>query len=138
MVAYIAWLIPFERVLYKLSAIRGPSEDLAPWLWKSAEKGVWTTDELSLRFALFTGVHMTLKLTVLSYRHIVIEFGRRIKGLVIRQIEIDAADRAGGVGDFDHDPVTGEVCERQYIDYVWDLQAIHGSTIARNYYVLTL
>ena len=83
MVAYIAWLIPFERVLYKLSAIRGPSEDLAPWLWKSAEKGVWTTDELSLRFALFTGVHMTLKLTVLSYRHIVIEFGRRIKGLVI-------------------------------------------------------
>jgi hypothetical protein len=30
MVAYIVWLILFERVLYKLSAIRGPSEDLAP------------------------------------------------------------------------------------------------------------
>jgi hypothetical protein len=99
---------------------------------------VWTTDKLSSRLALFTGVHMTLKLIVSSYRHITIEFGRRIKGLVIRQIEIDAADRAGEVGDFDYDLVTGEVCERQYIDYVWDLQVTHGSIITRNYYVLTL
>jgi hypothetical protein len=79
---------------------------------------VWTIDKLSSHLALFTGVHITLKLTISSYRHIVIEFGRRIKGLVIRQIEIDAADRAGGVSDFDHDPVTGEVRERQYIDYI--------------------
>jgi hypothetical protein len=81
---------------------------------------------------------MTLKLTVSNYRHIAIEFSRRIKGLVIRQIEIDAVNRAGGVGDFDYNLVTGEVCERQYIDYVWDLQATYGSIIARNHYVLTL
>ena len=81
---------------------------------------------------------MTLKLTVLSYRHIAIEFSRRIKRLMIRQIEIDAVDKAGRVDDFDHDPITGEVREQQYIDYVWDLQATYNSTIARNYYTLTL
>jgi hypothetical protein len=56
-----------------------------------------------------------------NYRYIAIEFGQRIKGLVIRQIEIDAIDKAGRVGDFDHDLVIGEVYERQYIDYIWDL-----------------
>jgi hypothetical protein len=73
-----------------------------------------------------------------NYWHIAIEFGQRIKGLMIRQIEIDAIDKAGRVGDFDYDPVTGEVYERQYIDYIWDLQTTYGSTIACNYYVLTL
>jgi hypothetical protein len=125
-------------MLHKLSAIRGPSEDLALWLWKSAEKGLWDTDELSLRLALFTSVYMKLKLTVSSYRHIVIEFGQRIKGLVIRQVEIDAASRNEGVSDFDYDPVTGEVLERQRIDYVWDLQATYSSIVAQNHYVLTL
>jgi hypothetical protein len=57
---------------------------------------------------------------------------------MIRQIEIDAVDKAGRVDDFDHDPITGEVREQQYIDYVWDLQATYNSTIARNYYTLTL
>jgi hypothetical protein len=81
---------------------------------------------------------MKLKLTVSSYWHIAIEFGRRIKGLVIRQIEIDAAGRNEGVGDFDYDPVTGEVLERQRIDYVWNLQTTHGSIVAQNHYTLTL
>jgi hypothetical protein len=40
MVAYVAWLLPFEKVLHRLSVIRGPSETINPWLWKSTEKGI--------------------------------------------------------------------------------------------------
>jgi hypothetical protein len=29
-VAYIAWLLPFEKVLHRLAGIRGPSESLDP------------------------------------------------------------------------------------------------------------
>jgi hypothetical protein len=39
-VAYIAWLLPFEKVLHRLAGVRRPSDSLDPWIWKSAEKGI--------------------------------------------------------------------------------------------------
>lgn len=136
MVAYIAWLLPFERVVHRLSGIRGPSDSLGPWLWKSAEKGMWATDELSRRLGLLTGTHLGVRLTVASYRHVAIEFGRRIKGLLIRQREVE-------VGDDDEvedmiDPGTGERRSRRRTEHIWDLQATHGSNIARRHYGLTV
>ncbi|KAM0079685.1 hypothetical protein ACKRZS_008175, partial [Fusarium odoratissimum] len=83
MVAYIAWLLPFEKVLHRLSGIRGPSEAINPWLWKSAEKGLWDTAKLSKQLALVTCAQIGVQLTVSSYRHVAIEMGRRIKGLIV-------------------------------------------------------
>ncbi|KAG8664052.1 uncharacterized protein FPOAC1_014119 [Fusarium poae] len=136
MVAYVAWLLPFEKVLHRLSGIRGPSEAISPWLWKSAEKGIWDTAKLSKQLALVTGVQIGVQLTVSSYRHVAIEMGRRIKGLIVQQVELEAA-----VADSDDeaaDPLTGEAHRRPKVEYVWDIQATHGSRIARNHYAVNL
>ncbi|KAF6517699.1 hypothetical protein HZS61_003260 [Fusarium oxysporum f. sp. conglutinans] len=92
MVAYIAWLLPFEKVLHRLAGIRGPSDSLDPWIWKSAEKGIWDTAILSKQLALVSGVEIGARLTVSSYRHVAVEMGRKIKGLIIRQIDLEAAE----------------------------------------------
>ncbi|PCD25888.1 hypothetical protein AU210_012322 [Fusarium oxysporum f. sp. radicis-cucumerinum] len=136
MVAYIAWLLPFEKVLHRLSGIRGPSEAINPWLWKSAEKGLWDTAKLSKQLALVTGAQIGVQLTVSSYRHVAIEMGRRIKGLIVQQVELEAA-----VADSDDeaaDPLTGEAHRQPKVEYVWDIQATHGSRIARNHYAVNL
>ncbi|KAK2925351.1 hypothetical protein FoTM2_015631 [Fusarium oxysporum f. sp. vasinfectum] len=136
MVAYIAWLLPFEKVLHRLSGIRGPSEAISPWLWKSAAKGLWDTSKLSKQLALVTGAQIGVQLTVSSYRHVAIEMGRRIKGLIVQQVELEAA-----VADSDDeaaDPLTGEAHRQPKVEYVWDIQATHGSRIARNHYAVNL
>ncbi|KAL9560703.1 hypothetical protein ACKAV7_015194 [Fusarium commune] len=92
MVAYIAWLLPFEKVLHRLAGIRGPSDSLDPWIWKSAEKGIWDTAILSKQLALVSGVEIRARLTVSSYWHVAVEMGRKIKGLIIRQIDLEAAE----------------------------------------------
>jgi hypothetical protein len=138
-VAYITWLIPFEKVVHKLSGIRGPSDKLGPWLWKTAEQGLWNTEHLSKQLSLLTGTHLGVSLTVSSYRHIAIEFRRRIKGLVIRQNELDTV-RARGDDDIDEhfDPLTGKSRKQQQVKYIWDLQAMHSSLIARNHYTVNI
>ncbi|KAF4448142.1 ATP-dependent DNA helicase PIF1, partial [Fusarium austroafricanum] len=136
MVAYIAWLLPFEKVLHRLSGIQGPSEAINPWLWKSAEKGLWDTAKLSKQLALVTGAQIGVQLTVSSYRHVAIEMGRQIKGLIVQQVELEAA-----VADSDDeaaDPLTGEARRQPKVEYVWDIQATHGSRIARNHYAVNL
>jgi hypothetical protein len=139
MVAYIAWLIPFEKVVHKLSGIRGPSDKLGPWLWKTAEQGLWNTEHLSKQLSLLTGTHLGVSLTVSTYRHMAIEFGRRIKGLVIRQNELDAVGAGGDDDDDEHiDPLTGESRKQQQVEYIWDLQATHSSLIARNHYAVNI
>ncbi|PNP83695.1 hypothetical protein FNYG_02966 [Fusarium nygamai] len=118
MVAYIAWLLPFEKVLHRLSGIRGPSEAISPWLWKSAEKGLWDTAKLSKQLALVTGAQLGVQLTVSSYRHVAIEMGRRIKGLIVQQVELEAA-----VADSDDeaaDPLTGEAHRQPKVEYYAD------------------
>jgi hypothetical protein len=136
MVAYIAWLLPFEKVLHRLAGIRGPSESLDPWIWKSAEKGIWDTAVLSKQLALVSGVEIGARLTVSSYRHVAVEMGRKIKGLIIRQIDLEAAE-----ADSDNevaDPMTGERRRQPRVEYVWDSQATHGSRIARGHYGVNL
>jgi len=76
MVAYIAWLLLFKKVLHKLSGIRGPGESLEPWIWKMAAHGLWDTECLSKDLCLLTGLHLGVELGVLNYRHVAIEFGR--------------------------------------------------------------
>ncbi|KAG7408575.1 hypothetical protein Forpe1208_v012130 [Fusarium oxysporum f. sp. rapae] len=136
MVAYIAWLLPFEKVLHRLAGIRGPSDSLDPWVWKSAEKGIWDTAILSKQLALVSGVEIGARLTVSSYRHVAVEMGRKIKGLIIRQIDLEAAE-----ADSDNevaDPITGERRRQPRVEYVWDSQATHGSRIARGHYGVNL
>jgi hypothetical protein len=136
MVAYIAWLLPFEKVLHRLAGIRGPSDSLDPWIWKSAEKGIWDTAILSKQLALVSGVEIGARLTVSNYRHVAVEMGRKIKGLIIRQIDLEAAE-----ADSDNevaDPITGERRRQPRVEYVWDSQATHGSRIARGHYGVNL
>lgn len=76
-VALIAWVL---LSLHQVSSIRGPSDTLGPWLWKSAEKGRWDTTVLSGQLGLLTGEYLGVRLTVQSYRHAAIKPGRRIKG----------------------------------------------------------
>ncbi|KLP12887.1 Uncharacterized protein LW94_14400 [Fusarium fujikuroi] len=136
MVAYIAWLLPFEKVLHRLGGIRGPSDSLDPWIWKSAEKGIWDTAILSKQLALVSGVEIGARLTVSSYRHVAVEMGRKIKGLIIRQMDLEAAE-----ADSDNevaDPITGERHRQPRVEYIWDSQATHGSRIARGHYGVNL
>lgn len=137
MVAYVAWLVPLEQVLHRLSGIRGPADTLQPWLWKDASKGLWSTDDLSRRLDTLTSTHVGVRLTVASYRHVAIELGRHIKGLVVRQMEMDAT---GGGNECEEwmDPQTGELRQQPLVDYVWDLQATHGSRIAASHYALSV
>ncbi|KAL7940361.1 P-loop containing nucleoside triphosphate hydrolase protein [Trichoderma barbatum] len=130
MVAYIAWLLPFEKAVHKLSGIRGLSEKLGLWHWKTAEHRLWNTERLSKHLGLLTGIHLGVELGVLNYRHVAIELGRRIKGLVIRQLELDGIEAAGDSDDDGHfDPLTGESRKQQRTEYIWDLQATHGSLL---------
>ncbi|KAK5996336.1 hypothetical protein PT974_03092 [Cladobotryum mycophilum] len=139
MVAYIAWLLPFEKVLHKLSGIRGPSEALEPWVWKTAEQGIWNTERLSKQLGLLTGTHLGTSLGVANYRHVAIEFGRRIKGLVIQQLELEGVEAAGDDNEDDcTDPLTGKTRKQERVEYVWDLQATHGSLVARNHYAVNV
>ncbi|KAF4420589.1 ATP-dependent DNA helicase PIF1, partial [Fusarium austroafricanum] len=64
------------------------------------------------------------------------KIGRQIKGLIVQQVELEAA-----VADSDDeaaDPLTGEARRQPKVEYVWDIQATHGSRIARNHYAVNL
>ncbi|RYP57715.1 hypothetical protein DL771_011427 [Monosporascus sp. 5C6A] len=161
MVAYVAWLLPFEKMLLlgarpggggggggSATAAGGDAgaagaASLEEWLWKDERKSRWETPELSRQLASATGRHVGVELTVADYRHVAIELGRKIRGLVIRQLEVDmaaddgqAADGEAGDGGYE-DPATGEV-RRRRMEYVWDLQATYGSVTAQQHYALDI
>jgi hypothetical protein len=70
------------------------------------------------------------------YRPIAIEMGRRIRGLVAKQLksQIEDEDEDDNV---DIDPTIGELvdCGGSW-NIVWDLQSTHGTWIARQYYAV--
>ncbi|RYP58973.1 hypothetical protein DL771_011043 [Monosporascus sp. 5C6A] len=152
MIAYVAWLLPFERMLAARAGARGASASasLDEWLWKDGRKGRWETAELSKQLASATGRHVGVELTVADYRHVAIELGRKIRGLVVRQLEVDmgaddggqAADgEAGGGGGCGYgyeNAATGKARERRKMEYIWDLQATHSSAIAQQHYALDI
>ncbi len=137
LVAYIAWLLPFEAMLSAVAGARGPSASLAPWLWKDGRKGRWETEVLSKQLAEATRAGLGVALTASGYRHVAIELGRQIRGLVVRQVELAMgepvdADHPAGV----EDEATGEARDAKRLEYVWDLQATHSSAIARQHYAV--
>lgn len=107
MVAYMAWVVPFVQLLHDETGIAGPSESLTPYLWKDARHGLHDTAALSVGLARLFGSHTGVELGVSSYRHFAIALGRRIKGVVIRQAEVDMGDRAADDSMTAGDTVTG-------------------------------
>ncbi|VTT56146.1 unnamed protein product [Fusarium fujikuroi] len=87
---------------------------------------------LSKQLALVSGVEIGALLTVSSYRHVAVEIGRKIKGLIIWQMDLEAAeaDSNNKVAN----PITGKRRRQLRVEYVWDSQATHGSRIARGHY----
>jgi hypothetical protein len=91
---------------------------------------------LSERSASLTGQHIGIKLTVAAYRHVAIGLGRKIKVLVIRQMEMEMGKRQETENGIGENPTTGEWREDGKTEYIWDLQLTHGSVITRAYYAL--
>jgi superfamily II DNA helicase RecQ len=136
MVAYVTWLLPWEEMLHKVTKIPGPSKELRSYMWKDARKGMWETQQLSDSMASLTGRHMGVELMVSDYRHFAILLGRKIKEIVIREVEVEMGEQQDGDDMLGVDPTTGERRHKVKMDYIWDLQATHGSAIARRHYAL--
>lgn len=135
MIAYIAWVIPFEQHLHEEMGIAGVDDSLISYLWKDARYGLHDTAVLSTGLAQLFGTHTGVELGVSAYRHFAITLARKIKGIVIRQVEVEIGDRA--VDDsMGGDQVTGAPQKKAKLDYIWDLQATHGSELARLRYAL--
>lgn len=70
------------------------------------------------------------------YRAVAIEMGRKIRGLVMRQLEgkMEDEDEDDSV---EIDPITGEPvdCGGSW-NIIWDLQSTHGTRIARQHYAV--
>jgi hypothetical protein len=97
---------------------------------------MWETPQLSERLASLTGQHIGIKLTVAAYRHVAIGLGRKIKGLVIRRVEIEMGERQETENGVGKDTTTGERRESGKMGYIWNLQSTHGSAVARGHYAL--
>jgi superfamily II DNA helicase RecQ len=161
MIAYIAWLAPVEELLLRQEALaaavgrrssaaaaRAQRSDAASqrlrtaqllqdgWLWMDARpgfKGRWETAELSRRLVSLTGRFAGIELGVADYRHVSIEMGRKIKGLVVKQVEAvdDDRDWEDGAGD-------EELTRLNKFDFVFDLQSTHGRRIAARHYAVNM
>jgi superfamily II DNA helicase RecQ len=136
MVAYVTWVMPWEEMLHEVTKIPGPSKDLRSSMWKDGRKGMWETAQLSDSMASLTGRHMGVELMVSDYRHFAIVLGRKIKEIVIREVEVEMGEQQDGDDMLGVDPTTGERRHKIKMDYIWDLQATHGSAIARRHYAL--
>jgi hypothetical protein len=119
-VAYVTWVIPFERFLCQQTGAALPAADEDHWLWKDASAGAgkwarWDTSTLSAELKKLTGRGLGVELTTSAYRHVAIEIGRKIRGLVVRQAEAGIGGGGGGNNDYDDyddddapDAMTGE------------------------------
>jgi hypothetical protein len=71
---------------------------------------------LSKQLALISGIEIGAQLTVSSYQHVAMEIGRKIKGLIIQQIDLKAAE-----ADSDNEvanPITGKQRWQPRVKYV--------------------
>ncbi|EXK77042.1 hypothetical protein FOQG_18233 [Fusarium oxysporum f. sp. raphani 54005] len=135
-VAYIAWLLPTERVLRRECQLAEPRGEQLEYMWRDGSSPVWETDRLSRKLARIMQAGTGVRLGVGRYRAIAIEMGRRIRGLVMKQLEgkMDDEDEDDNV---EIDPITGEPvdCGGSW-NIVWDLQSTHGTRIARQHYAV--
>jgi hypothetical protein len=163
MVAYVVWLAPLEELLLRQDSLAaavgwglaagtgagtGRSDAASQrlrtaqllrdgWLWMDARpgfKGRWETPELSRRLVALTGRFTGVELGVADYRHVSIEMGRKIKGLVIKQVEaVDDAEDGEDGGGGDEEPT-----RMNKLDFVFDLQSTHGRKIAARQYAVNV
>lgn len=136
MVAYIAWLLPFERMLRRHCKLPEPHGEQLEHLWRDGDSRVWETAQLSAAMARMLQSGTGVRIGVARYRPIAIEIGRRIRGLAMRQAEASAGDDDGD-DDVDIDPLTGEPVDvGGSWNIIWDLQATHGTRVARQHYAV--
>ncbi|KAL9565573.1 hypothetical protein ACKAV7_009755 [Fusarium commune] len=104
-VAYIAWLLLTERVLRQECQLNELHGEQLEYMWRDGSSSVWETDRLSKKLAYVMQAGTGVRLGVGRYRAIAIEMGRRIRGLVIRQLEgkMDDEDEDENV---EIDPIT--------------------------------
>lgn len=157
MIAYIAWVLPLECLLLREKGLynvigRGTASGVEVsdkasrekernrllsdgWLWADLRpgfKGRWSTDELSKRLISLMGRFADIELGVSDYRHVSIEMGRKIKGIVVRQVE---AEDDGG-DDYDETQPDEQLVQMTKFDFVFDLQSTHGRRIAGQHYAV--
>lgn len=136
MVAYIVWAIPTERALLAESGLPEPQGEQLEFMWRHGSHAVWGTDRASRILANLMLAGTGVRIGIGRYRAITIELGRRIRGLVSQQAETQIDDDSNN-DNVEIDAVTGEA-----VDYsgswniVWDLQATHGTKIARQHYAV--
>ncbi len=137
-VAYVAWLMPLERMLRRKSQMPEPREEQLEFMWRDGSSKVWDTGRLSRVLARVMEAGTGVRIGAGRYRPIAIEFGRRVKGLATKQAQTQLGDDNDDPDDnVDVDPVTGEPvdCGGSW-DVVWDLQSTHGSRIALQHYAV--
>ncbi|KID81895.1 recQ family helicase [Metarhizium guizhouense ARSEF 977] len=136
MVAYIAWLLPAERTLRRRCKLAEPREDCLEFLWRNGNSKCWGTERLSSIMTRMLQAEIKMRLGVSRYRVMAIEIGRRIRGLVIRQIDGMAGDDEDEEG-IEMDQMTGEALDvRGSWNIVWDLQSTHSTKMARLHYAV--
>ncbi|KNB06401.1 hypothetical protein FOXG_07122 [Fusarium oxysporum f. sp. lycopersici 4287] len=135
-VAYISWLIPAERVLRRECQLAEPRGDQLEYMWRDGGSRVWDTDRLSRKLARVMQAGTGVRIGVGRYRAITVEIGRRIRGLVMRQLDSQMEDEDED-DNIEVDPITGEPvdCGGSW-NIVWDLQSTHGTRIARQHYAV--
>lgn len=92
MVAYIAWLLPFERMVRRRCRFAEPRAEQHEFLWRDSDSRTWETDRLSTVMARVMQSETGARIRVGRYRPIAIEMGRRIRGLVARQLDAQMED----------------------------------------------
>ena len=131
-VAYIAWLMPFEEFIHDVSGVTGPDKSLWSYMWKDARRGAWETAQLSDGLAALTGEHLGVEAMVSDYRHVAIGFARVIKGIVVRRMEVEIEE---GEGEEVEGPEETATSGPKW-EWIWDAQSTHGSVIAADHYAI--
>jgi hypothetical protein len=143
-VAYIAWLLPTERLLRRECELAEPRGEQLEYMWRDGSSSVWETDRLSRKLALVMQAGTGVRLGVGRYRAIALEMGRKIQGLVVMQQEGKMEDEDENVDDDDDedddieiDPITGEPVDcGGGRNIVWDLPSTNETRIAGQDYAV--
>lgn len=134
MVAYIAWLLPAERMLRRVTKLPEPGRDQLEFLWRDGDSPAWGTERLSIALRRVMQAGTSVRMSVGRYRPIAIKIGRRIRGMVIQQQETQIGEE-DDEDNIEVDPVTGQVMDcRGSWNIMWDIQSTHRTRIARQHY----
>lgn len=111
MVAYIAWLLPAERVLRQKCKQPLPQDKYYEYLWRNSSLDRWNTDQLSSIMIRLMQADIKLRLGTKRYRIIAIELGRKIQGLIIKQIDAEGGNDNDYDGGIEYNPISGDLVD---------------------------